>query len=254
MNQQTLELPVPRVANTLPIGEPAEALVRMWDEAERTTVARIPLTPPVRRTDPGEAAKACEALFCCADNDAARLATAIIATLYHKVLVDIGTGICYRGASRGGSESREERQSETRTQTTRAIPSPWAPSPALRMMGADVRLILPGGGCLLCSGHLTNYHQAVEDLCNHRPLSALQREWGQQRAGSLRTLNQLAAALGVQMLQDLVAERLEASTWAQVNFDEAGRLRVLYPQAPPTPDPPACALCAKAGQGDEGLR
>jgi hypothetical protein len=69
----------------------------------------------------------------------------------------------------------------------------------------------------------------------------------------LRTLNQLAAALGVQMLQDLVAERLQASTWAHVEFDQAGHVAVQYPA---TPEPAAgapCALCAKAGLGDEGL-
>lgn len=71
--------------------------------------------------------------------------------------------------------------------------------------------------------------------------------------GSLRTLNQLAAALSVQMIQDLVAERLRTSTWAQAEFDEAGHLHVQYPPLLPPADSPPCALCAKAGLGDGGL-
>lgn len=168
-------------------------------EGHRVFPSIVPIVTPI--TDPTalKAAKKCDVLFCCADNDAAHLATAILATLYHKVLMDIGTGIFYQNQ----------------------ISPPHTP----RMMGADIRLILPDDGCLLCRGNLSNYTQAVEDLCNNRSLAGLQQEdWNRQRAGSLRSLNQLAAALGVQMLQDLVAERIQASTWAHLEFDNAGRL------------------------------
>ncbi len=188
----------------------------------------VPVVNPI--TDPPalNAAKECDVLFCCADNDSARLATAILATLYHKVLIDIGAGIFYRNQS--------------------------SPPHTHRTMGADIRLILPGDGCLLCRGNLSNYAQALENLCNYRVLAGLQqREWNQQRAGSLRSLNQLAAALGVQLLQDLVAERIQASTWAHVEFDNAGRLTLNYPPAPQPTDVPTCALCLKAGLGDQGL-
>jgi hypothetical protein len=120
-------------------------------------------------------------------------------------------------------------------------------------MGADVRLILPGDGCLLCRGNLTNYNQAVENLCNHRPPVDLETTWSRQRAGSLRSLNQLAAGLGVHMLQELVTERIQQSVWARVEFDESGHLAVQYPPTQPSTDIPACALCAKAGLGDAGL-
>ena len=88
-------------------------------------------------TDPATlaAARSCAVLVCCADNDAARLATAVLATLYHKVLLDISTGVFH------------------------------AASAAQRRMGADVRLILPGDGCLLCRGSLVDYAGAVEALC-----------------------------------------------------------------------------------------
>jgi len=189
-------------------------------------VALFPVAASVTHPTALSLAKSCDVLFCCADNDAARLATAILATLYHRVLVDIGTGVFYSGAASGARA---------------------------RTMGADVRLILPGDGCLLCRGHLSNYAQAVDDLCNHRLPASAQRDWRQERAGSLRTLNQVAAGIGVQMVQDLVAERLQGSTWAHVEFDGAGHLAVSYPPAQPPDDAAACALCAKAGLGDAGL-
>jgi molybdopterin/thiamine biosynthesis adenylyltransferase len=204
----------------------------------------LPIVAPIAEPAALAATKACDVLFCCADNDAARLATAILATLYHKVLLDIGTGIHF-------------------TMTDDPIRNPQR-RPELaegseirnREMGADVRLILPGDGCLLCRGNLTDYARAVDDLCNHRPPASLQREhrdWRRQRAGSLRTLNQLAAALGVQMLQDLVAEHLRTSTWAHAGFDAVGRLTVEYPSMQPPAGSDGCALCTKAGLGDGGL-
>jgi hypothetical protein len=77
--------------------------------------------------------------------------------------------------------------------------------------------------------------------------------WQQQRAGSLRTLNHLAAHLGVQMWLDLVAGRLDASCWAQMEFDDTGRLHVGYPALATSMAASRCVLCAKAGLGDAGL-
>lgn len=180
------------------------------------------------------AAKGCDVLVSCPDQDAARLAAAILATLYHRVLLDIGTGVHFPSAD------------DLVRNPTSAIGN--------RVIGADVRLILPGDGCLLCRGHLTRYAEAVERLCRQALMATLpeeQRDWRRQRAGSLRTLNQLAVGLGIQMLQDLVAERLRASTWAHIEFDPAGRLQVTYPQ--PSGEPTPCPLCARAGLGDAGL-
>ena len=169
-----------------------------------------------------DAAKACDVLFCCADNDAARLATAILATLYHRVLVDIGTGIFYRDSPAEEQTSGRAQQREGLVQSALSPAFSASQQPAPRTMGADVRVILPGDGCLLCRGNLSNYAQAVEDICNHHEPADLQNQWSQHRAGSLRSLNQLAAALGVQMLQDVVSARLESSTWARIEFNEVG--------------------------------
>lgn len=209
----------------------------------------LPITEPLTAPAARAAAQACDVLFCCADNDAARLATAVIATLYHKVLLDIGTGVFFPAT---GSDNAASAQTARPTTTTHANLPPAIPAP--RRMGGDVRLILPGDGCLLCAGNLANYQQAVEDLCHHRLPTTTSAGWRRQRAGSLHTLNQLAAALGVQMLQDVVAERIVATTWAQIECDEAGQLAVNYPAVRQQSEQRACALCAKAGLGDEGLR
>ncbi len=179
------------------------------------------------------ACKDADVLFCCVDSDAARLATALIATLYHAVLIDIGTGVHFPATN----ERIHDPQSVLRH----------------RVMGADVRMILPGDGCLLCVGNLSRYQQAVEELCHGGPLPSQPQEWWQQRAGSLRTLNHIAAHVGVQMLQDLVAERIRESLWARIEFDDTGRMTVHYPPTQRPSDSPPCALCAKAGLGDEGL-
>jgi molybdopterin/thiamine biosynthesis adenylyltransferase len=219
------------------LGTPkAEALARhLFSLSSPGRISILPLNASVAHPTALSAAKAGDVLVCCADNDAARLATGLIATLYHKVLLDIGTGIFHERGEQGSAFR--------------------IPHSAIRnrRMGADVRLIIPGDGCLLCRGNLTAYSQAVEDLCNHRPPARVQGEWRQERAGSLRSLNQLVAGLAVQMFQDLVAERIQGSIWARVEFDEAGQLEVRYPPIQPTSSS-ECPLCAKAGLGDEGLR
>lgn len=163
-------------------------------------------------------AKEADILLCCVDHEGARLATALIATLYGKPLLDIGTGVFGSG---------EERQ-----------------------MGADVRLILPGECCLLCLGGVANAEQA-RTIFASRSSSPLPRPvWQEERAGSLRSLNQIAAHLGLRLLEDLVGERVQNSTWLHVEFDRHG-LPALRTMAPP--ENPACPLCRHAGEGDGGL-
>lgn len=171
------------------------------------------------------AASQCDVIFCCADNDGARLATAMLATFYHRVLIDIGTGIQLNPVG----EARRARQ-----------------------MGADVRLIVPGDGCLLCRGGLTQYASAVAELTDVRAQAAQPADWREHRAGSLHALNQVAAGLGVLMLQDLTAERVSTSLWAHLEFDANGILRTEYPSLPPH-DSNVCTLCARAGLGDAAL-
>jgi hypothetical protein len=122
-------------------------------------------------------------------------------------------------------------------------------------MGCDVRCVLPGDACLLRAGGLVREAEARRTLITWSPVRAthLTAPRNQQRAGSLRTLNHLAAHLGVQMWLDLVAGQLEASCWAQMEFDDAGRLRVGYPALTTLEAVSRCVLCDKAGLGDAGL-
>jgi hypothetical protein len=169
-----------------------------------------------------EEAKRCDVLFATVDNDAARLTAAVTATLYHKTLIDIGTSVSY-------SSSGEAVE---------------------RFMGADIRLIVPGDGCLLCRGNLVSYRQAVDDLTGYG-LSSRRAGWRDQRAGSLRSLNGVAASIAVRMLEDLVAERIEGSLWAQLEFSERGRMSIHYVES--GGERGVCSLCAKSGLGDDAL-
>jgi hypothetical protein len=193
----------------------------------------LPVNAPIAVPEAISAAIGCDVLFACPDNDAARLAVAIIGTLYHRVVVDVGTGIHFP------------------TDPVLTIRNPHS-AIRNRWMGADVRLIVPGDGCLLCRGSLTHYGRALDDLINHRDPNLPARVWNEERAGSLRSLNQLAAALAVRLLEDLVAERIQGSIWARVDVNEAGRVAVDYPLGEPPPASRECPLCAKAGLGDEG--
>ncbi|MBN1675663.1 MAG: ThiF family adenylyltransferase [Kiritimatiellae bacterium] len=164
-------------------------------------------------------------LFSCVDHDAARLAVGVLAALYVKPLIDIATGI--HGA---GPERR---------------------------MGADIRLVLPGERCLLCLGGLTDEPDARRILRSQREEIRFYaaRDWSDERAGSLASLNHTAASLAQRMAEDLVAERIQHSTWLHLEFDAAGVLTASYPDRLTQETPrAACPHCARfQGLGDEGL-
>ena len=168
-----------------------------------------------------EAVQSADIVVGCADSNGARLLAAVNATLHHKILLDIGAGIFLPSEADGSTHGRH--------------------------MGADVRLIVPGDGCLLCRGNLTNYHQALSELFSKAQSPA---PWWRQRAGSLRSLNQMAVGLGLRLLEDLAAERINGSVWASLEFDGSGRVQVDYPNPPPATEP--CPLCARAGWGQGG--
>lgn len=162
-------------------------------------------------------AKGCDLLFSCVDDDAGRLAVATLASLYSQPLIDIGTGIF-------------DHQGE-------------------RLMGADIRLVLPGNGCLLCWGGLAGEKEEALDRLK-RGQEMAHPPWFQERAGSLRSLNGMAVHLAVQMLLDLVAHRIGRPLWARLMVDPEGRVRVDYLDRE---DRPECTLCKRLGLGDEAI-
>jgi len=180
------------------------------------------------------AALAADVIFSCVDSDAARLASGIIATLFHKVLVDIGTGIHF-------------------TTTHSQIRHP--PSAIRhRIMGADIRLILPADGCLVCFGNLANYEEALAELSQRNRKERTDRKyWWERRMGSLRTLNMLAASVAVQMLCDLAAARIRSSTWVHVQYDQSSLVRMERIVRRASEAQVNCPLCIRAGLGLDGI-
>jgi hypothetical protein len=164
------------------------------------------------------------------DNDAARLLAGTIACAHLALLIDVGTGIFL-----------DERRGRV------AVPE--------RRMGADVRLVVPGDGCILCRGGLTDLRGAVEQLTwRSEPNASEESTRTRKRAGSLRSLNQMAAALAVRLLEDLVTRRVNGSVWARVAFAEDGVASVSYPLAGESVAlHGSCQLCARAGFGERAL-
>ena len=171
-------------------------------------------------------AKTADVLICCVDDDTARVVSAALACCYEKPLLDIGTGIF--------------------TQHSR-------PQEALgrRRMGADIRLILPGDGCLLCWGGVANPDEALQQwrtvVAANSTENLPRRPWQHERAGSLRSLNATAAHFGIRLLEDLIAGRLTQSRWLRLEVDDHG-LPSLH--SLPGRILPSCALCALVGTGD----
>lgn len=172
-----------------------------------------------------EALKA-DILVSCVDNNVARLACGILATLYHKILLEISTGVL------PSSNSKE---------TT--------VSPIDSRIGADIRLIIPGYGCLRCFGSVTNYEEAIKELA--KISSSPETPWWANRLGSLRTLNMVAVHIGIQLLCDLVGGRVQQSRWTQLEYTQQGEIRIQ--QQIKEENDSSCPLCAKSGMGDDGL-
>ncbi|MCA8955000.1 MAG: ThiF family adenylyltransferase [Planctomycetes bacterium] len=99
--------------------------------------------------------------------------------------------------------------------------------------GADLRVVLPGA-CLLCTGGV--------DLETRS-----QVDWRRQRAGSLRSLNGIAASYAMFLFERLVAGELTQTTWVRLLLDGAGTLRVERPRFGARA---GCPVCARTGMGD----
>ena len=161
-----------------------------------------------------------DVVFGCVDHDAPRLALNLGAVLHGLPLVDVATGILGKGQE--------------------------------RRMGADIRLTIPGERCLLCMGGLGDPHSARDVLSSAEVEQRFyeSRDWRQERTGSLRSLNQLAASLAARLWEDFIGERVPTSVWQHVEFDSSGQLSTTQPTPRPQLD---CPLCRLAGLGAEAL-
>jgi len=183
------------------------------------------------------------------DNDEARLSAGILATLFHKVLVDVGTGVLDPSIISTSSPSMGADEAGGQT----ALPYTSYSS----SMGADVRLLLPTDGCLLCFGNFADPEEAF-NLSAHSPSSSQNtsngRKWWLERKGALRTLKMFASSLAVQALLDLIAERISSSLWLQAQFNNGSiHLSQIRRNPSPTAKEAPCPLCLRAGLGFDGL-
>lgn len=172
-------------------GQPkVEALGRALARIARpgTRIVRVahPLRAPISLQEVGDA----HVIISCVDDDGARLLASMIAASRLRVHLDIGTHV----------------------------------SVGDRVVGADVRLVIPEarGRCLACFGGFSDMSaikRAAKLDDSPPPL------WSQQRAGSLRSLNQVAAHLGLRILERLVeGQELRQSTW--LRYVEQPRIQV----------------------------
>jgi len=175
------------------------------------------LAEPISSVRALKVTKGCDLLISCVDNSQARLLSAFLAMVYLKPILDIGTGV-----ERIGSELR---------------------------MGADVRLILPGR-CLLCCGGVAGIEEARDQLRTPGGRTVLPVTWHNQRAGSLRSLNQIAAGLGIRLLEDLLVSRVTESVWTRIEFGPNGT-PILPLRAIPSRN--SCTCGALTGTADAGL-
>lgn len=145
------------------------------------------------------------------DRDAGRLAASRWARRHGAIHLDIGTGVTQQGNE--------------------------------RLLAADVRLLLPGAGCVRCVGGLGDLDQAEYEL--RAPPGAAPRRpperWDARgRLGSLPTLNALAAATGVQLWVDLLSGDLGGSAWHRLRWVPGRGLEVAAARVTAGADCPEC--------------
>jgi hypothetical protein len=179
-------------------------------DAVRSALRAIGSTTPVDVTqstglagDAHDALSSSDVIISAVDHNAGRLEAALISALFLRVHLDVGTGIV-----------RENGR--------------------LRA-GYDVRLVVPGDGCLVCLGGLPNVNRPRPD--NFR----------EEREGSSRSLNTQATGQGLRLLERLFAGMIHRSTWVRYEEREDGNDTLTVMDVPRMHD---CPLCALAGLGE----
>jgi hypothetical protein len=196
----------------------AEALARRLTQF-RSDLAVHALTCSVTDARVVECVRGVDLLATCVDRDMPRLAAALLAERFLKVHLDIGTGV-----------TRDDAHE--------------------LLIAGDVRLLLPGRGCVCCVGGLADEEAARYELL--APPGALQRgplhSWQQERAGSLVTINAMSVAAGVQLWLDLLGGTLANSHWSRFRWRSGHGLEV---HAGPVTAGDQCAVCHPARPSTE---
>ncbi|MCD4786517.1 MAG: ThiF family adenylyltransferase [Candidatus Eremiobacteraeota bacterium] len=166
------------------------------------------------------AVKESRIITCTVDNDAARIGAVFLSAIYSKIFLDVGTGVFI--------DNSEQRQ-----------------------MGSSVRLILPGQGCLLCMGGISDMDRAREIILGKGDTREVNRDWRLERSGSVASLNQIGVNLGIRLLEDLAAGRVSSSTFLQVEYNNNGIPSINSRTFDENNS--RCPLCRLSGKGDEAL-
>jgi hypothetical protein len=201
-----------------PGGFKVDALAALLaDLAPATRVSRLAasiLEPQALR-----AAAQADVLISATDDDVARFAVAVVASAFQRVHLDLGS-LASLDAAQG------------------------------TQLGADVRITVPGDRDLCCLGGFAD-GAALEVWALGRPQQPLAR-WQDAKAGALSSWSAMVAGLGMRLLEDLAAERLQQSHWCRMT--QGGPERSPRVQDLSAAPDPYCPLCAVGGRGGAALK
>ena len=193
----------------------AKRLVLCWPHVRVDAI-------PVSSTHPEaiNALSQCDFLFACPDHAVARLSATAVAACFNIPLIDLGTRI-FRNR-------RVRRQ-------------------------VDVRLVLSEQRCLLCFGGLENEAEAHRLLAEPDAEEEFyrNRDWRQERPGSLASLNLQAVGMALGLFEDFVEGAVTESSWRHLEFRAEGEVTLSMPSPQPTAARPC--VCAISGWGEAGL-
>jgi len=162
-----------------------------------------------------------DVLFSCVDHDAGRWSASVLATVYGRPIIDIASGVQADGG---------------------------------RRMGIDIRLTIPGEQCLMCLSGMSELDaiRGVLATADDEQAFLRTRQWQSERAGSLRSLNEIAVGIAQRIWEDYVSERIHTGTWIHLEFSEEGRVDIVYPRSPARNG--SCRYCEQFGNGELGIR
>src|SRR5207253_4203227 len=114
-----------------------------------------------------------------------------------------------------------------------------------RELGVDVRLIIPGQGCLQCIGGAGELSLAMSMYYLIRA-PRVESDFREQRAGSLASLASIAVGLGMRLVEDMLVGVRTESTWLRL-VQQGERMELQELRARPSR---SCPICATTGRGD----
>lgn len=150
------------------------------------------------------------------DDDGARSLCALAASAWLQPHIDVATGMLAEGRERG----------------------------------ADIRVTYPGEACLNCLGGLAR-PEGIDRIRLNQP--AASEWWHGTRAGSLRSLNGIAAHFALRLFEELARGTLETSAWWHIEERLPHQFEAKATLQHEVDVRPQCPVCAIAGTGDRLL-